>query len=108
MKITREQASKLLVESESFRTIVLNKIYGDNKSVFVRDMIDHAERVMYERRGDNVSPKIAAIKAVREYAVHHSERFNKEYPNVLLGNKDQGDCPLTFAKLFVESEMGIK
>ena len=104
MKITREQAAKLLVESESFRTMILNEIYGDEKTEFVRSMIKHAENVVYERRNDNVAPKVAAIRSLREYVKEHKESFDKEFPE----EKRWVGCSLTFAKNFVESELGLK
>ena len=104
MKITRSQAAKLLVESESFRTMILNKIYGDEKTNFVRSMIKHVENVVYERRDDNISPKVAAIKALRQYADQHKESFDKAFPE----EKIFPNCSLTFARKFVEYELGLE
>jgi len=104
MKITKNQAAKLLVESESFRTMILNEVYGNEKSNLVHSMIKHAKNVVYERRDDNVAPKVAAIRALRQYIGEHKESFSKEFPE----EKRFATCSLAFARKFVESELGLK
>ena len=100
MKITKDLAAKLLTESPSFREHVLNLAGFTHTSSLVEELIREAWQAALNPRG---SGKIAAIKAIKEYAANCPIQMEQEFPDVLTKREDGGYyCSLLWAKEFVE------
>ena len=110
MKITKDLAAKLLEESPSFRAHVLNIVCGFSiqeelgHSMLVEDLIDAAWGAAYDKKKEGKSGKIAAIKAVREYAIlpRNIPAMNEEFPQAIISDAQGVYCTLAWAKDFVE------
>lgn len=103
MKITKDLANKLLQTSQEFRNHVLEQLGWVDNSVLVDNLILHAHQTVKRRAGEDVSLKMAAIKAIKDYACDHVDEMEKEFPDAILQlEAGRFSCSLSWAKEFAE------
>lgn len=103
MKITKDLANKLLQESQEFRNHVLEQLGWFDNSLLVDNLILHAQHTVKRRAGENVSPKVAAIRAIKDYATNHADEMEKEFPDAILQlETGRVYCSLSWARKFAE------
>jgi len=108
MQINKELADTLLKESPTFRKFVLAQAMSDSPRKDRKGLPSLAQiaiNTYVEAMGDpRRSPKIAAIKAVRENSNLFRDEILAAYPGAFftVTGRDQPHVCLTWAKVFVE------
>jgi intergrase/recombinase len=97
MNITKELASQLLIESESFRNFVIQKMFSET-SVVRSSVIDYIS--------NNKNKKIACIKYIRDnFSVTEMNKAFSEWLFEATGGQFPSKVSIRSAKDFVENQL---